>query len=114
MVMLELGGEGWWYGWGFGETGGGGRGLAAGVSHLCQGSGCSGVSSCMRRHSATAARQSALALPILVISFSLFSVTLSLFFFFFTPLFFHSHPLSTLLVLPFLCVAAPPPLLFES
>lgn len=92
MVMLKFGG---------GDMGGvSGREvqwLAAGVSYLCQGSGCSGVSSCMRRHSTSEPLHSLF----LIVSLSPFCYPLTSF------LLFRSHPLSTLLVIPFLCVAAP-------
>lgn len=52
-------------------------GGAAGVSHLCQGSGCLGEFSCTRRHSATAASRSTSAL-FLIISFSFVSPALYL------------------------------------
>lgn len=106
MVMLELGGEGWWYGWGFGEEGG--QGLAAGVSHLCQGSGFSGgVSPREGTLSSPAARQSTSAPRFLPFPSPFYQPSC------FFPILSASHTLLPCSVYPS-SVWQPPALLFES
>lgn len=94
MVMLEFTRRrGEWCRWRFFW-----RRVAAGVSYLCQGSGCAWASGCKRRESTSDDHDS-----LLLIIFTLISVTLSLIFSFFS---------SNLFIRAFPCVAVP--LLFES